>query len=138
MIGRTSVSPLELFTSRCSTSRADAAITTDSSSCCGWMLNRTTPLVSSTSISHAWSDDDLAPVSTLALIQLTPRSGRLTHSRPPTAGLSGRRVDLRVMLRGFVEDRHRRVLEPGLRGLQQLQCVCSVFGGVRLRVGAPL
>lgn len=34
-------------------------------------------------MSHAWSEEERAPVSTFALMDVPPNSGRVVHSRQP-------------------------------------------------------
>lgn len=83
--GRRSTSPLLDRTSRASTSVASARTVSVSSSSKGCNTNRSRAgeLPGTTSMSHAWSEDDRAPVSTLALMAATPSFGSATHSRQP-------------------------------------------------------
>jgi hypothetical protein len=83
--GRRSTSPLLDRTSRASTSGASTGTAIVSSSCTGWSTNRRRggELPGTSSTSHAWSDDERAPVSTFALMDVPSSSGKVAHSRQP-------------------------------------------------------
>src|SRR5919106_1874192 len=90
MTGRRSSVPLLDRTSRQPTSGASATTVCEWSRWRGWRAKRTTGPAwgrSTTSTSQACRVDDRAPVSTLALMASTPRSGSVTHSRQPMVGV---------------------------------------------------
>ena len=80
--------PEELFTSRISMTFAWAGRENSGFFCLGCTLNRTyrIPSFSNSSIPLACSDEERAPLSTLALMRDIPRSGIATHSRQPMIG----------------------------------------------------